>query len=51
MSVPGDSDYSPLWAVHVYDRRAFDRVHDAASAQAAALVDANGPLVNCPVIH
>jgi hypothetical protein len=36
--VPGDADYSPLWAVHVYDRAAFDRVHDAASATAAPVV-------------
>jgi hypothetical protein len=49
MSVPGDADYSPLWAVHVYDRSAFDHVHDAASATAAPLVDPNGPLVNCPI--
>jgi hypothetical protein len=49
MSVPGDTDYSPLWAVHVYDRAAFDRVHDAASAEAAPLLDAHGPLVNCPI--
>jgi hypothetical protein len=50
MSVPGDVDYSPLWAVHVYDPAAFDRVKDGDSALAAKLVDANGPLVNCPVV-
>jgi hypothetical protein len=49
MSVPGDADYSPLWAVHIYDRAAFDRVHDATSALAAPLAD-KGPLVNCPII-
>jgi hypothetical protein len=49
MSVPGDTDYSPLWAVHVYDRAAFDLVHDAASAEAAPLLDPHGPLVNCPI--
>jgi hypothetical protein len=49
LSVPGDTDYSPLWAVHVYDRAAFDRVHDAASAEAAPIVEPHGPLVNCPV--
>ena len=49
-SLPGDTDYSPLWAVHVYDRAAFASVHDAASAEAAPLVEAKGPLVNCPVV-
>ena len=50
-SIPGDSDYSPLWAVHVYDMSAFDRVHDATTAEQAPLVDPHGPLVNCPVFH
>jgi hypothetical protein len=50
LSVPGDTDYSPLWAVHIYDRAAFDRVHDAASAEAAPVVDPHGPLVNCPIV-
>ena len=49
MSVPGDGDYSPLWAVHIYDRRAFDLVHDAATALRARVVE-DGPLVNCPII-
>jgi hypothetical protein len=50
LSVPGDADYSPLWAVHVYDPSAFDRVHDEASATAAPLVNPAGPHVNCPVV-
>lgn len=49
LSVPGDTDYSPLWDVHIYDERAFALVHDAASAQKARLIKA-GPLVNCPVV-
>ena len=49
-SVPGDTDYSPLWAVHIYDRAAFDAVHDANTASTAKLVEPNGPHVNCPVI-
>ena len=49
LSVPGDVDYSPLWAVHVYDPAAFDRVHDEASAVAAPRVE-DGPHVNCPVV-
>ena len=50
-SAPGDVDYSPLWAVHVYDPRAFDLVHDAATAVRARLVEPHGPLVNCPVVY
>ena len=49
-SVPGDTDYSPLWAVHIYDRAAFDRVHDAATALRARIVT-DGPLVNCPIVY
>lgn len=49
LSVPGDTDYSPLWDVHVYDARAFARVHDAATAQRARLAE-HGPLVNCPIV-
>lgn len=50
MSVPGDVEYSPLWAVHIYAPAAFDTVKDATTALAAPLVDANGPLVNCPIV-
>lgn len=49
-SVPGDSDYSPLWAVHIYDRSSFDSVRNEATALAAKILNPNGPLVNCPVI-
>lgn len=48
-SVPGDLDYSPLWAVHIYDGSAFGRVHDATSAADAPQVKL-GPLVNCPIV-
>jgi hypothetical protein len=49
LSVPGDADYSPLWEVHVYDARAFELVHDAATALKARIVEA-GKLVNCPIV-
>jgi len=49
LSVPGDTDYSPLWDVHVYDARAFALVHDASTAQRARLAE-HGPLVNCPIV-
>ena len=50
-SVPGDVDYSPLWAVHIYDRAAFDSVHDAETALRAPLLEGHGPLVNCPIVY
>ena len=49
-SLPGDADYSPLWAVHIYDPRAFPLVHDESTALRARLVK-EGPLVNCPVVR
>ncbi len=49
-SLPGDVDYSPLWAVHIYDRSAFDAVHDAETALHAPLLVPNGPHVNCPIV-
>jgi len=49
MSLPGDLEYSPLWSVHVYDRAAFDRVHDASSATAERVVE-HGPAVNRPIV-
>lgn len=47
-SVPGDTDYSPLWAVHVYPPEDFAKVHDMHSAEAEQTKD--GPLVNCPIV-
>jgi hypothetical protein len=49
-SVPGDADYSPLWAVHVYDRAAFAQVHDEATALRAPVVK-EAPPVNCPIVY
>ena len=48
-SLPGDTDYSPLWAVQIYDVRAFDLVHDEGTARRARIVK-QGPLVNCPIV-
>lgn len=47
-SLPGDTDYSPLWSVKIYAGIEFDSVRDAESAARARLVE-QGPLVNCPV--
>jgi hypothetical protein len=49
-TLPGDVDYSPLWAVHVYDPAAFSKVHDATTVLDVPLKDPNGPLVNCPIV-
>ncbi len=49
-SVPGDPEYSPLWAVYVYDRQVFDRIRDKRSALTVAPDPQPGPLVNCPII-
>ena len=49
-SLPGDADYSPLWALQIYDERAFSLVHDEATARRARVVK-EGPLVNCPVVR
>lgn len=48
-SLPGDTDYSPLWQVHVYKDTAFDAVHDASSAADAPMLK-DGPAVNCPIV-
>ena len=50
-TLPGDVDYSPLWAVHVYDPAAFAKVHDATTVLDVPLKDAHGPLVNCPIVE
>lgn len=47
-SVPGNTDYSPLWAVHVYPVEDFAKVHDMHSAELEQTKD--GPLVNCPIV-
>jgi len=45
-----DDDYSPLWAVNVYDNADFDSVPDLASATDANILNPDGPTVNCPVV-
>ena len=48
-SVPGQTGYSPLWAVGIYDDADFSSVMNLSTAMAATLV-APGPLVNCPIV-
>lgn len=49
-TLPGDTAYSPLWAVHIYDDADFASVMDLASAQKASLLVEQGPNVNCPIV-
>ena len=47
--LPGQSGYSPLWAVLPYDNAEFEDVHDFPSAAAARGFPLAG-LVNCPIV-
>lgn len=49
-SIPTDSDYSPFWAVYVYDNADFANVNDLNSAQNATILLEKVMLVNCPVV-
>ncbi len=48
-SLPGDGDYSPLWAVSVISNSNFTLVKDLATAEALSSTPA-GANVNCPVV-
>ena len=50
LTVPDDTDYSPLWLVHIYDNAEFDTVTDAQSATGATFVEIPEGLVNCPIV-
>jgi hypothetical protein len=49
-SVPGDTDYSPLWSVSVYDNMDFNAVMCATSAGNANTLALDVMTVNCPVV-
>lgn len=49
-SLPGDSAYSPLWSVNVYDNADFEAVSDLDSATAANVLDTGVATVNCPIV-
>ncbi len=49
-TIPGDTLYSPLWYVDIYDNADFDMVHDLASAQAANILAFGAAVVNCPIV-
>lgn len=50
-SLPGDSDYSPLWSVSVYDNADFTSVMCSMTASAASVLATDVMTVNCPVAH
>jgi Secretion system C-terminal sorting domain len=49
-TLPGNTAYSPLWDVNIYDNADFDMVHDLMSAQNANILVAGAALVNCPIV-
>jgi hypothetical protein len=50
-ALPGQSGYSPLWSVSVYDQAAFDRVFDLDSVRAEDVLASAVANVNCPVVE
>lgn len=49
-TLPGDSGYSPLWRVNVYDNADFSDVSDLDSATSANILDDEAAHVNCPIV-
>ncbi len=49
-TLPGDTGYSPLWLVSVYDNADFPSVHDRASAVKAKILGPGVATVNCPIV-
>jgi hypothetical protein len=49
-SLPGDVDYSPLWAVSIYDNAAFPSVFNEATVRAAPFKARDVATVNCPIV-
>ncbi|MDZ4823250.1 MAG: hypothetical protein SH856_07310 [Flavobacteriales bacterium] len=49
-SLPGDSDYSPLWSVSVYDNNDFATVSSLSSASSSTIMAMDVMTVNCPVV-
>lgn len=49
-AVPGDSRYSPLWSVSVYDASAFESVESLPTAEAATRLVQDMALVNCLIV-
>lgn len=50
-TIPTDADYSPFWAVYIYDNADFDNVSDLETAKASNILMENAMYVNCPVVY
>jgi hypothetical protein len=49
-TLPGDTGYSPLWLVAVYDNADWASVHDLDTARKAKQLAAGVATVNCPIV-
>jgi len=49
-TLPGDTGYSPLWLVAVYDNADWPSVHDLDTARKAKQLAAGAATVNCPIV-
>ena len=49
-TLPGDTGYSPLWLVAVYDNVDWPSVRDRATALKAKVLAAGVATVNCPIV-
>jgi hypothetical protein len=49
-TLPGQSGYSPLWWVVVYDNADWGSVHDLSSATKAKILGSGVATVNCPIV-
>lgn len=49
-TLPGDTGYSPLWLVAVYDNADWPSVHNLDTASKAKLLAAGVATVNCPIV-
>lgn len=49
-TVPGNTSYSPLWSVNMYDNTNFNGVNNLSSALSSSILVSNAALVNCPVV-
>ena len=49
-TVPGDTGYSPLWDVNIYDNAEFDMIGNLSNANSATILAPDAAIVNCPVV-
>jgi hypothetical protein len=49
-TLPGDTDYSPLWYVNVFDNADFSTVDNLSSAEMSTILGNGVATVNCPVV-